>query len=514
MKIIKKTFLSLLFCAMSLNAHAKYKNVILFIGDGMGPQQVFFALDYHKTLQPLEKKTALDFLFKNAEVSSVITSSYADIVTDSTAAATAMACGFKTYNAMMGIDPEGNKCNSLGEIANKKQKSVGIVSNTRIGHATPGPFLVENMDRGNENEIGEDVINLKYPQVLLNGGGRHIIPKGTKLSDIKECKGLDPLADGKSKRSDSKNLIQKAKHSGYNFVCTKDQLKNFKAEKGKRLLGIFSSSTFPLIQEREKSKTVPSLKLMTQKAIEVLSQNKNGFFLMVEGGLIDYAGHFNDPGTIVKETLDFDKAIAVGLDYAKSHPDTLVIVTSDHETGGFGFSYRHYLEGEKAKIRNVGTQTYQDMYSRAPRKDTYALLAAQNKSLSQMLFEVQDEIYGKKHNHHQAQTLLKNKITQSTQYKVSDKEADISVKKLVPQKPGDKNFYDPYPFTGNNPLPISNSIRLSKIIGPQTHTTWSTATHTAVPVYIFVYSGDEKKKVQIPNLIDNTDVYKLIAKEL
>ncbi|MDW2150662.1 alkaline phosphatase, partial [Vibrio sp. 378] len=156
---------------------------------------------------------------------------------------------------------------------------------------------------------------------------------------------LEKLTQGsvylKSKRKDERNLLTEAQDQGYSLAFSRDMLAQ---AKGDKLLGLFAYSGMDdgiaySNSKNDPKRTQPSLKEMTVKALDVLSKNKDGFFLMVEGGQIDWAGHSNDAGTMLHELIKFDEAVNSVYEWAKGRDDTLIIVTADHETGSFGFSY-------------------------------------------------------------------------------------------------------------------------------------------------------------------------------
>ncbi|QQY79554.1 alkaline phosphatase [Keratinibaculum paraultunense] len=317
---------------MDKDSQKPVKNIILLIGDGMG--------ESHITLGRILKGSELymDSMPYNGTVSTHPLPQEEKWVTDSAAAGTALATGVKTYNGYISVDKNKKPLETILEKSQKNGKSVGLVTTTRITHATPAVFASHNADRDAENEIAEEMIEHKV-NVLLGGGKRHFIPK---------TKG--------GKREDNKNLIEKAKQYGYKYVETVDDLN--KINKGK-ILGLFNLTHMNYEIDRDKSKE-PSLSEMTAKAIEILNNEKNGFFLMVEGGRIDHASHANDPATTALDVIAFDDAVKTALDFAKKDKNTLVIVTADHETGGLaigGYGVYNFkpeeLKKQKISLENL-----------------------------------------------------------------------------------------------------------------------------------------------------------------
>ncbi|MGB6894560.1 MAG: alkaline phosphatase [Dehalococcoidia bacterium] len=285
------------------------QNVILLIGDGMGAA--------HRTAARLysvgrEGELVMDTLPIGGMSR---TWSMEGVVTDSAAAGTALAAGVKTSNKAIAVDSAGNPVETILEKAQEAGKSVGLVTDVQLAHATPASFAAHNPDRNNYLDIALDIFDHDV-DVLLGGGEDHFLPVGTP--------GCYP-DDGD--RTDDRNLIDEAVAKGYQHVCTGADFNAVDPEVTDRLLGTFADlgMTRPF---------TPSLPEMTAKAIAILSKNEEGFFLMVEGGQIDWAAHANDALNTLGDTLAFDEAVKAALDFQAEHPDTLVIVTADHTTGG------------------------------------------------------------------------------------------------------------------------------------------------------------------------------------
>ena len=287
-------------------AERPVKNVILLIGDGMGFGQLTAARIVKGS------KLYMDGFTYAGTASTYPNDPTEKWVTDSAAAGTALATGVKTYNAAISVDVNKQPVKTILEAAQEAGKATGLVSTTRITHATPAVFAAHNVDRDAENEIAADMLNHDVT-VLLGGGKRYFLP-----------------SDKGGKRTDGRNLIEEAKSKGYTFVETKPDMNSVK---GGKLLGLFTSSHMSYELDRY-TMSEPSLAEMTGKALEILSQDPDGFFMMVEGGRIDHASHGHDAAATIYDTLAFDAAVGVALDFALRNPDTLVVVTADHETGG------------------------------------------------------------------------------------------------------------------------------------------------------------------------------------
>ena len=282
------------------------KSVILLIGDGTGPQQLGLLMDWADAAG--KSPTAFERL-ANAGTTGVLKTAPAnEPLTDSAAGATALACGVSTVNGAIAVDRSGQKLKTFLEDARAKGRRTGLVTTTTITHATPACFAAHVGDRGEEGEIARQYIHEGLGADVLFGGGQRFFPDA---------------------------LVAEAGEKGWKLVQTRDDLQGLRAGTQKAL-GLFSSSHVPYAIDRDApgEAQAPSLADMTRKALEILSQGDKGFFLMVEGGRIDHACHGNDAAAALGELREFDDAIALCEEFRAKHPDTLVIVTADHETGG------------------------------------------------------------------------------------------------------------------------------------------------------------------------------------
>ena len=295
------------------------KYIFLFIGDGMASPQRMVADEF-------ARHAGHDRLVINKMPyhGTTRTGSTSSLVTDSAASGTAIACGEKTYNGAIGIAKDGKRhLVSVAEVAKKKGMKVGIITTVTINHATPAAFYAHRTKRTQYYEIGLDLVASGF-DFFAGSGVTHSNNKKSKLY-----------------KGDINDLAKKA---GYTVLGRKDDFSVLKSRKGKVLINV------PLPYEIDRHSYDPfTLAKFTEMGIDFLD-NKNGFFMMVEGGKIDYAGHANDAATNLREVLAFDDAVKVAMDFAKKHPDeTLIIVTGDHETGGMtmGFAatgYAMYME--------------------------------------------------------------------------------------------------------------------------------------------------------------------------
>jgi alkaline phosphatase len=306
-------FLFVIAFAQLVAGQAKY--VFYFIGDGMGINYIDATEAYLSALKG-ERGTGQLLMTTFPAASFITTYSENSDVTDSAAAGTALATGKKTNNGFIGLLPDKEKIETIAEKAKKAGKKVGIASTVPVNHATPASFYGHQVNRGMYYEISQDLLKSNFD--FFGGAGfynRDILYDKTKAPDIYPlieqagyyvAKGIDDF-NANSKKSDKIVLVQKnweeAGGIPYAIDRTSDDL---------------------------------TLKEITEAAIDVLTRNNNkGFFVMLEGGRIDWAGHGNDGATMVHEVIDMDEAIKVAYDFYKKYPkETLIVITADHETGG------------------------------------------------------------------------------------------------------------------------------------------------------------------------------------
>ena len=287
------------------------KYVFLFIGDGMSFPQRQMAEEF-------ARKTDNRGLLINAMPYQAITTTHAagdQYITDSAAAGTAIACGVKTKNGTLGLDADGHRLESVAEFALKNGRKVGIITSVTINHATPAAFYAHNASRSSDYDIGLDLV----------ASGFHYFGGG----------GVSRYNDQNAENYRG-NIYDLAQEAGYTVCRTAEQVRSLKPGIEK-VIALGSESDLPYAIDGNKE----GLRLadFTKQAIELLD-NPNGFFIMVEGGKIDWACHDNDAAAAVRETLEFDDAVlAALLDFAGKKPgEVLIVVTGDHETGALSVS--------------------------------------------------------------------------------------------------------------------------------------------------------------------------------
>ena len=320
---------------------AKY--VFYFIGDGMGVNQVNGAEMY---LAEQEGRIGVKpLLFTTFPAGTMATTfSATNSVTDSSAAGTALATGEKTYNGAVSMDDDKNVLSTVAERAKKAGRKVGIATSVSVDHATPAAFYAHQPNRSRYYEIALDLPKAGFD--FYAGSG---FLKPTTTADKKEAPSIFPIME----------------EAGYTIARGLDEYKT-KAADAKKMILIQKEGAEPsclpyAIDHEEGDLTLPEI---TESAVSFLSKgNKKGFFLMVEGGKIDWACHSNDPVTVFEEVIDLDNAVRVAYEFYKKHPkETLIVVTADHETGGMGLGIGKYELHLKSLLNQKQSQ---DLLSKA-----------------------------------------------------------------------------------------------------------------------------------------------------
>ncbi|WP_328887323.1 alkaline phosphatase [Streptomyces sp. NBC_00316] len=302
------------------------KNVIFINGDGMGASMREAA---RLNLSGLDGQLAMDRLTASGQLTTTPHDPKA-VVTDSAAAATTWATGEKTYNGAISVDVDGNPLATLGQQAKAAGKATGLVTTAQVTDASPAAFFANTADRGQQDEIARQYLDVSKPDVILGGGEDWWLPAGTPGAFTD--KPAEDTSEGS--RGTKGNLIKKAEKAGYSYVNSASGLS--KAKNGK-ILGLFSNEE--MFQQRPEGQgdvysPVVDLGTMTSKALASLDKNKKGFFLMVEEEGTDEFAHSNNGTRVLQSMQQLEKAVAVARAYIATHPDTLLVVTGDHETGG------------------------------------------------------------------------------------------------------------------------------------------------------------------------------------
>src|SRR5690606_18875568 len=299
MKIILISVIAWLTLAMNVSSGQKRsakspperpRNIILMIGDGMGLTQIYAGMTANHGWLHLEKCRHIGLSKTN---------SARQYITDSAAGATALATGQKTNNGAVGVDSLGKAVPTILEIAERNGLSTGLVATTYITDATPASFIAHQPEREMGEEIAADFLKTDI-DLFIGAGVEHF-----------------------NEREDGRNLVAELRKSNYQVLFDIDSLARI--QRGK-IAGFVSDDRWAARGDQ--------LLKSTKTAINILNQNRNGFFLMVEGSQIDDGGHSNNTNRVIEEMLDFDKVIGEVLSFAERDGNTLVIITADHETGG------------------------------------------------------------------------------------------------------------------------------------------------------------------------------------
>ncbi|RPI73126.1 MAG: alkaline phosphatase [Desulfobacteraceae bacterium] len=504
-------------CVVSKNIHIpanplqneKAKNIILIIGDGMGPQELGFLLTYARQAPNAvikDRFTAFDRLMKNGGSLGIsMTYPGTGLIVDSASSATQLATGQFSGSEMIGLDKNGNAVENIIEKAKNIGKATGLVSDTRITHATPAGFAAHQNNRDNENEIAEDLLNLR-PDVMLSGGFRHFVPIEANDQSSSAYREIHRLTGGafnfKSSRKDSRNLLHEAQEKGYSLAFRKSQLDQISSAK---LLGLFSESAMPYEIDYDTTlnnpdRTVPTLKEMTSKALDILSRNEKGFFLMVESGLIDWQLHNNDAGGTLHEMLVLNDLVEYVLEWTKNRKDTIVIVTGDHETGGIGLSYSAVdlpsginLPGAAFKglefkpLFNYGRPEVLDkIYNQ---KISYEILFASH--------------FDKLPKERQTPANLMELFNSNSEFPITEAGAS-----RILARESNPFYVEGHKYLDKKEVPVIDDFKsfyvyqssnrmnaLAREVAEKQMTVWSTGTHTATPVLVFA-GGPESSQFQ------------------
>ena len=332
-----KRFLgTLLLLLVVATGFAQPKYIFYFIGDGMGPSHVLATELYLGELQGVIGRPQKLVFTQFPESAFVTTFSASNGVTDSAASGTALATGTKTSNGRIGTDVDGNDIYSVAHIAKNAGMAVGIATTVCINHATPSAFYAHNESRNNYNDIAQWMLEADYD---FYAGG-----------------------DAKCSSEQRNDLYGRAEKQGYTIVRGYNDYKA-KAKKADKMMLYQKNVAEEVPYAIDRTEDDLTLAQITKAGIDFLSKKsrKEGFFMMVEGGKIDYASHRDDAATMIHEVLDFNAAIEEAYEFYKKHKDeTLIIVTADHETGGIVLGYTgqykldlKVLESQKVSVDNL-----------------------------------------------------------------------------------------------------------------------------------------------------------------
>ncbi len=348
-----------IFINFSAGAANKPKNVIILIGDGMGINYISTSL-LSDPLSPF-------YSFKTIGFS--ITKSANQLVTDSAAGATAIATGYRTNNKMDAVTPDEKPLNTIFEFARNLGLSTGVVVTSDVTDATPSCFIAHDKSRYDKDKIAYQFTQ-SGTDLVIGGGLDFFLPEN---------------AGGK--RKDNNNLVEQLKSDSYEFYNNFDELQ--KSNTHKKFYALFAPVGLPKAPERNYS-----LGQLANIALKNLSQDPDGFVLMVEGSQIDWAGHDDDADYLLSEVKDFTTAVKAALDFAEKDGNTLIIITADHETGGMAITGGD-LDGSNLDLKFVSkdhTAGVVAVLAKGPGEENFSGIYG-NYEIGRKLFHLFDPAY-------------------------------------------------------------------------------------------------------------------------
>lgn len=473
MKFISKHFLLVLLTILGLNIQASgnsdpeignAKYVFLFIGDGMAMPQLSAAEAY------LSAKSGDSANFKKLAMSNFpaqgLTTTYSSnaLITDSAAAGTAIATGEKTESGVIAMDPTKQvKLKTIAEMAKEAGKKVGIVSSVNLDHATPATFYAHNPTRKNYYDINIEMANSNFD--YFAGGMVRI----------------DKTPEG------NKNAHEVMQENGWDIASTREELKDLTGEKQIYAYnkGFAGNALDYVIDQDAEDITLPEF---TKKGIEIL-YGEEGFFLMVEGGKVDWACHANDAAASIKNTIAFDNAVKEAIDFYNQHPDeTLIVVTGDHETGGLtlGFAGTKYGSAfEKIDNQTMSHEGFNSFVLK-PFKEQHGA----DGKLQDLMPEI-EKAFGLKDFTEYELSLLERSFKQS----------------MTDEEKRDQSDETYLLYGGYEPV----TVTLTHILNQRAGLAWTSYSHTGVPVPTFAMGVTQNS---FNGYYDNTDIFKKLHRAM
>lgn len=458
----------ILFFAVFSSA-AEKKNIIFVVADGGGPAAMGFLMQYARYAgnSPYQDRiSVLEKIFNEGKIGILLNATENTIVSDSAAAGTHLAKGILTYPEHLGIGAKGENADSLLKKAKRLGMATGLITDVYLSDATPSAYTACTESRRDYESITPSLLNSGV-DVLLGGGLNYFVSQ-EDLNNPNYSAIFNKIPFSKDIKPKSKqNLFEKLLTSGYGLCFDKKSLQNAKVRK---LIGLFGPGWMPLNISPEPY--APDLLDMTKKAVEILSKNEKGFFLLVEAGMLDWMLHDNDQGAVLAELLEFDRTLQYIKDFADKNPGTLVIITADHDTGGFGFTYRD-LSDEELQLKEQQNYPVYDKKDYVL-KSNLDIIAKQTKMLRDMRAEFAA-------------------LPQ-------EKQTPEAIQKYLKENMG----YELPLKTVEELGSFENSLKeVNKRLG----VVWSTPTHTASPLFINFYGA---ALPEVPSVMHNTQANKLI----
>ena len=420
------------------------KNIIMIVGDGMGPAYTSAYRYFHDDPNtPEVEQTVFDRHLVGS--SSTYPARVSGFVTDSAAGATALASATKSYNGAIGVDVNKQPVESVLVWAKKQGKKTGMVVTSQINHATPASYLAHNVSRHNYNEIADSYLKAADNIDLIFGGGwQYFIRKDA-------------------------NLVDGFKAKGFNYIDNYEQLAQL--PRGEKALGLFADKGLPwALDDSNKHR----LSAMTKTAITQL-ENEQGFFMLVEASQIDWGGHGNDIAAAMAEMDDLAKTLEYLESYVAHNPNTLVVLTADHSTGGFTIGkdgdYLWQPEVLRSMVMSSATISKNLTHEKIVKAKVSEMLnfAITDAELAALQL---------------AKTSAENKLTDYNNLTAAEK-------KQAREPSIERAIYD----------------SVNNIIDQRTITGWTSSGHTGVDVPVFAIG---KQKELFYGLSDNTEIAKKI----
>jgi alkaline phosphatase len=452
--------------ALAQGGRAKY--VFLFIGDGMAMTQISSTEIYTNARSSRDINIAR-LGFTKFPVSGLTTTYDAGtFITDSASAITAIATGNKTLSGVLNMDPGMTRTfKTIGEYAHQAGMKVGVVTTVTLDHATPAGFFAKVPSRSNYYDIAVMMVQSGFE--YFAGGG---------------------LLQPTGKNQDQRNVIDMAQAAGYTYVNSRNGFNALKPGAGKVLAinGILQDSG-SMPYEVDRSPEDLSLADYTRKGIELLGDNPQGFFLVVEGGKIDWACHANDAGAAINDVIALDNAIKEAVDFAQAHPqDTLIVVTGDHETGGMtiGFAGTQYETFfDKVALQRMSYIAFNDQVLTPYKQNTPRNQA----KLTDLIPRIQDA-FGL--NYQALSDYQKQQLEFAFQRSLGD---EI-------ERPVAEDQYLLY--GGYEPL----TVKITQIMNQTAGIGWTSYAHTGVPVSTFAMGVHQEL---FSGYYDNTDIFRKLV---
>lgn len=476
-KIFTYVLFSLLFASFSFAAKAEQKNVILFIADGTGPTIMHLLMQYAK-LAPKSsfenRESTLEKLINEGKLSLVYNNTAFSIVSDSAAAATQFATGQTTQPEAVGVNKDLNSVSSVLIDAKNQGKATGLITDTYVLDATPAGFFGHAKNRKEYTVLSKNLLEVK-PDIVMGGGFNHFVTKNNLESGVlTNILNKVPYASEINPKNTDDKTFETLLKSSYALVFDEKSL--LKA-KGNRIFGLFAAEGYPF--NIDGLKTAPDLTTMTKKAVETLSKNKNGFFLMVEAGEVDWAAHTNDAATTLREMLEAEETLTYLKTWVDAHPNTLLIITADHDTGGFGFNYKKLTKEEKENKMDSGY--IQGKYDYISPENLDKLL--EQKASFYMLSKKFKALPKEKQTAKKAQEIINENLALNLTLEQLDLEEN------------------------QTEVPFEKALKkASQSLG----IVWNTKNHTSSPLIAIFYGAD----IKVPNFMHNTQIAQIIRNYL